>query len=264
MTWIIIILLALILVALMNSNQNSAQAVKKVIRFAAIGSLVLAAWLLLLGALIWSNTLNNSSTWSYVVTVAFGVLVPPAVVWLNFKAICQAFEKDRVAATKQTLKIGGFVALMISAMVAFQLLKKEGLDVIVLIAMFIFTGMKLVSRTLARPQFRHEIWFGLDQPENIFFAMDEAKRVADEKEEAIREDEDRIWDTMAESERDTVRAARVEREKETAIQLQLIEASLKAQHEAWSKQSLWSVHYVFWLSSIALACTILGKAWDSL
>lgn len=264
MTWIIIILLALILVALMNSNQNSAQAVKKVIKFAAIGALVMAVWLVLLGVMIWANSLNNPGTWSYAVIVAFVVLIPPAVVWLNFKEIREAFETDSKAATKRTLKIGGYVALMLGVMVTFQLLKKEGLDVFASMAVFTVTGITLISRSIARPEFKREIWFGLDEPKNIHLAMSDARRKASAKEDAARKAEAEIWNDMSEAEREAVRAARAERAKESEIQLQLTEASLQAQHESWNKQRLLSVHYVFWLSSIALGLSILGKVWEAI
>jgi hypothetical protein len=264
MTWIIIILLALILVALMNSNQNSAQAVKKVIKFVAIGALVMAVWLLLLGVMIWANSLNNPGTWSYAAIVALVVLIPPAVVWLNLKEIREAFETDSKAATKRTLKIGGYVALMLSVMVTFQLLKKEGLDVFASMAVFTVTGMILISRSLARPEFKREIWFGLDEPKNIQLAMSDARRKTYAKEDATRKDEAEIWGNMTESERESVRAVRAVRAKESEIQLQVTEASLKAQHESWNKQSLWSVHYVFWLASTVLGLSILGKVWEAI
>ena len=77
MTWIIVILLALILVALMSSNQGSAQGVKKAIKYTALASLGLFLWLVFIFTLVWSNSLNNTSDWSYGLAGLVGVVVPP-------------------------------------------------------------------------------------------------------------------------------------------------------------------------------------------
>ncbi|PUE08064.1 hypothetical protein [Limnohabitans sp. T6-20] len=263
MTWIIAILLALILVALMQSNQGAALAVNKVIKYALLFAFIFLIWSLFLGVLLWSNSLNNDSTWSLVISAALGVIVPPAIVWTNYRKIRASFEADRKAATKKTLKVLGYIAFGLAVMVTFQYLKKEEFDVIVLLAILVLSGSVLVSRSLAKPQSVREIWLGLKQPEDVWQAMDDARAEARAKEDAIWDVESENWESKSEAERDALRAAYAERAKENEAKIQQLESSYEEQYIAWSKQSLWTFRNLFWIVSFTLLMHVAGTVWDT-
>lgn len=64
------------------------------------------------------------------------------------------------------------------------------------------------------------------------------------------------------SEQDALNAARIQRSEQTELRLQQLEAALNAQHEAWRKQSLWSVRHLFWLAIIVIGFDVAGVLWD--
>lgn len=262
MTWIIVILLALILVALMSSNQGSAQGVKKAIKYTALASLGLFLWLVFIFTLVWSNSLNNTSDWSYGLAGLVGVVVPPLYLWIFRKEILEAYAEDRKAAIKDTVRILGYVAAGLAAMISFQLLKKEGLDGVLLLSVIVVTGAVLVGRSLGQREKWREIWFGPPQPPNIWMEVDNAKTQAYAEDRVIWDQESANWDDKSEAEQDALTAARIQRSEQTELRLQQLEAALNAQHEAWRKQSLWSVRHVFWVAIIVIGFDVAGVLWD--
>jgi len=262
MTWIIVILLALILVALMSSNQGSAQGVKKAIKYTALASLGLFLWLVFIFTLVWSNSLNNTSDWSYGLAGLVGVVVPPLYLWIFRKEILEAYAEDRKAAIKGTVRILAYVAAGLAVMVLFQLLKKEGLDGVLLFSVIAVTGAILVGRSIGQREKWREIWFGPPQPPNIWMEMDNARSEAYAQDRAIWEQESANWDEKSEEEQDALNAARIQRSQDTEEKLQLLEASLNAKHEAWRGQSLLSVRYVFWVALIVIGFHVAVVLWD--
>ena len=88
MTWVIAILLGLILVAMVSSNQAAAAGVWTVVRFVLWGIVLLAGWGVLIGYSVWFYaTYPPSVEWTQIIGVACAVIFPPILLWFSRKEI---------------------------------------------------------------------------------------------------------------------------------------------------------------------------------
>lgn len=262
MTWIIVILLALILAALVSSNQGSAEGVKKTIKYGFLVCGGLFFWLVFIVTLIWSTTLNNTSDEAFALSALAGIVVPPLYLWIYRREIRDSYSTDRRRALKKTLRILGYVAAGLIVMVLFQLLKKEGLDVLLLLSVIVVTGIILLGRSLGQRNKWREVWFGAKQPPNILDEMENARAEAYAQDRAIWKEESANWDDKSQAEKDNLNSSHRQRGEETDKRLRLLEIMLHAQHDAWNKQSLLSVRYVFWIAVIGIGVHICTLFWD--
>jgi hypothetical protein len=262
MSWIIIILLALILVALVTSNNGSALGVKKAILYVSIAAVIIVAWVGLIAVLLWSNSINHDSDWSNIATLAIGAFFPPLMVWLNRSAIRSAFDTDSKAAAKSALKYVGYFSLWLTAMIGFQLLQKEGLDETLLLSIMGVSALVLIAQSFARPQDVRRIWFGPKEPTSVWLEMDLARSEAYAKNQDIWEQESAEWNSKSENERELLLEIRRQRTEETEHQLQLLEERLNALNEAWRKRTFWSVGMCFWLATVIYSFSVIGTVWD--
>lgn len=261
MTWIIIVLLALILVALMNSNQSSSQAVTKVIKFSAIGALIFALWVGLVGLMVWINTLNNDSTWSFISALVIGVVYPPIVVFYNLKEVRSLRETDPKAAKQFVISLVRMNAFFIAFLTVLEVLKKERLEDVVYGLILAFSSVILILWSMLDPQNLRQIWLGPKEPENIDVALYAARRRAEEHESDLLDEEREGFGSKTDSEKDALEEARDQRGYETKANLELLEASLKAQHEAWGKRGSFSVRLIFWVALILFGAKLLHGSW---
>lgn len=262
MTWIIVILLVLILVALVSSNQGSAQGVKKTIKYGSLVCVGLFFWLVFIVTLIWSTTLNNTSSEAFALAAIAGIVVPPLYLWIYRGEIRDSYLTDRRKALKDTLRILGYVAAGLIVMVLFQLLKKEGLDDLLLLSVIVVTGIILLGRSFAQRNKWREVWFGAKEPPNILEEMENARAEAYAQDRAIWKEETANWDNKSQAEKDELNSTRDQRGEETDQRLRLLETMLHAQHDAWRKQRLLSVRYVFWIAVIGIGVHICTLIWD--
>lgn len=84
MTWVIAILLGLILVAMISSNQAAADGVWTVLKYVGWGVTSLLGWVVLIGYSVWFyETSPSSGEWTRIIGVAFAVIIPPILLWLS-------------------------------------------------------------------------------------------------------------------------------------------------------------------------------------
>ena len=94
MTWVIAILLGLILVALVSSNQAAAAGVWTVVRFVLWGIALLTGWGVLIGYSVWFYaTYPPSVEWTQIIGVACAVIIPPILLWFSRKEIAGLTRK---------------------------------------------------------------------------------------------------------------------------------------------------------------------------
>lgn len=94
MVYVIAILLALILVALVSSNSSSANAVSKVLRICLVTSLVALIWIVWIGYLTWYFVNSEEQSWYEIITLAIGIFLPAAILWINKEGVKEFFKSD--------------------------------------------------------------------------------------------------------------------------------------------------------------------------
>ena len=110
MTWVIAILLGLILVAMVSSNQAAAAGVWTVVRFVLWGIAALAGWGVLVGySVLFYATYPPSSEWTQIIGIACTVIIPPILLWLSRKTIATAYKKNKWAAVRYGALIVAYI-----------------------------------------------------------------------------------------------------------------------------------------------------------
>jgi hypothetical protein len=101
MAIVIAILLALILVAIMSSNKAASDSVWRVIRIGLFVSMICLSWLILVGYGLFYYFSYSDQGWYHVVGIVVIALIPPALVWMNWKYLIDMFKTDNKALFKQ-------------------------------------------------------------------------------------------------------------------------------------------------------------------
>jgi len=265
MTWVIAILLGLILVAMVSSNQAAAAGVWTVVRFVLWGIATLAGWGVLVSYSVWFyTTYPPSSEWTQIIGVAFAVIIPPAFLWLNRNQIAAAYKKDRWAA----LKSGAFwvayvLVLMVSGVVVrkVQAAYEYGGWAMVLIPL-VLMGVILVWRSCFSSLPRREIWFGPPEVPEPWLVVGNEQDTFDLAEQAAVEKMHEMWNEMTVEQREAASQEHQARVVATDARLDALRKKLEAEKQARNKHAGWSLMGLFWQFLILSALGLIGILWD--
>jgi hypothetical protein len=152
-------------------------------------------------------------------------------------------------------------AFFIVFLTVLEVLKKERLEDVVYGLILAFSSVILILWSMLDPQNLRQIWLGPKEPENIDVALYAARRRAEKHESNLLDEEREGFGSKTDSEKDTLEEARDQRGYETKANLELLEASLKAQHEAWGKRGSFSVRLIFWVTLILFGAKLLHGSW---
>jgi hypothetical protein len=265
MTWVIAILLGLILVAMVSSNQAAAAGVWTVVRFVLWGIALLAGWGVLVSYSVWFYaTYPPSGEWTQIIGVACTVIIPPILLWFSRKEIAGAYKKNKRAAVR-------YGALSITYIFVLMLLVVAGREVqaayeyggwAMILVPLTFTGAILLWRSLTGSKGWREVWFGPpNEPEPWFVVMQE-RDASVASEDAIWEKIEGIWDDLTEMQQREVNADRHARLVAMEERLSALSKKLEAEKAARVKMENWTVMGFFWLCLIFAAFGLVGIAWD--
>ena len=265
MTWVIAILLGLILVAMVSSNQAAAAGVWTVVRVVLWGIASLAGWGVLVGYSVWFYaTYPPGSEWTQIIGVAIAVIIPPALLWLNRNQIAAAYKKDRWAALKSGAFWVAYVLVwMVSGVVVreVQAAYEYGGWAMVLIPL-VLMGVILVWRSCVSSLPRREIWFGSPEVPEPWLVVGNEQDAFDLAEQAAVEKMHEMWDEMTLEQREAASQEHQARVVATDGRLDALRKKLEAEKQARNKHSGWSVMGLFWLFLILAAFGLIGILWD--
>jgi hypothetical protein len=265
MTWVIAILLGLILVAMVSSNQAAAAGVWTFVRFVLWGIALLAGWGVLVGYSVWFYaTYPPSGEWTQIIGVACIVIIPPILLWFSRKEIAGAYKKNKWSAVR-------YGALLIAYIFVLMLLGVAGREVqaayeyggwLMILVPLAFTGSVLLWRSFNGSKGWREVWLGPpDEPEPWVVVMKERDAFV-VAEDAIWEKLEETWDELTQSQQDEFRAQRIARMTASDQRLSALSEKLEAEKAARAKEENLTVMGFFWLSLIFAAFGLIGIAWD--
>ena len=242
MTWVIAILLGLILVAMVSSNQAAAAGVWTVVRFVLWGIASLAGWGVLVGYTVWFyETYPPGGEWSRIIGIAFSVIIPPLLLWLNRNQIADAYKKDRWAA----LRLGAFwVAYVLVFMVGgvvvreVQAAYEYGGWAMVLMPLVLMAAI-LVWRSCVSSLSWREIWFGPPEVPEPWLLVGNEQDSFDLAEQAAVKKMHEMWDEMTLEQRDAVSQEHQARVAATSVRLDALRKKLEAEKQARNKYAGW-------------------------
>ena len=266
MTWIIAILLGLILVAMVSSNQAAAAGVWMVVRFVILGIAALIGWGILIGYTVWIyETYPPSGDWTQIIGVATTVILPPLLLWLSRREIVKAYRSNKWAAVKygSFLIASIFVGMVVGVVIReFQKAYEYGGWMFILGPLVLMSTI-LIWRSINDPKKLREIWFGPPElpdswtvVENEMFA---AQTAADASWDEIQKD----WDNLTEAEKTT--ATQERRLNYLAIEERLNALSKKLEAEKAARikeEGNWSLRSFFWMFLFFTAIGLIGIIWD--
>ena len=204
MTWVIAILLGLILVAMVSSNQAAAAGVWTVVRYVVCGVTSLLGWGMLIGYSVWFyETYPSSGEWTRIIGVAFAVIVPPILLWLSRKEIAAAYKKNKWAAFKSGAILVAYVLLWMVGGAVVQEVKaayQYGGWAMVLIPLA-FTGAILVWRSCVSAIGWREIWFGPPELPDPWFVVMQEQDAAETADAEAWNDIETTWESLTEAQK---------------------------------------------------------------
>jgi hypothetical protein len=265
MTWVIAILLGLILVAMVSSNQAAAAGVWTVVRFVGWGVTSLLGWGLLIGYSVWFyETYPSSGEWTRIIGVAFAVILPPILLWLSRKEIAAAYKKDKWESIKSGALLAAYVLLLMVIGVVVrevQAAYEYGGWAMVLIPLAI-TSAILAWRSCVSSLPWREIWFGPPElPDPGFVVMLERDAAETAQAEAWN-DIETTWEILTEAQKASFTQARQLQRAATEERLTALSKKLEAEKTARTKANSWTVLGFFWLFLVFAAIGLTGILWD--
>jgi hypothetical protein len=265
MSWVIAILLGLILVAMISSNQAAAAGVWTVVRFVLWGIASLAVWGVLVGYSVWFyETYPPNGEWTQIIGVAVTVIIPPILLWFTRKEIAKAYKKNKWAAVRYGALLIAYIFVLMLLMVAgreVQAAYEYGGWAMILVPL-IFTGAILLWRSLFGSKGWREVWFGPpDLPEPWQVVSDE-RAAAEAADEAAWEKSSERWDELTEEHKETLRQEGRERMAATSRRLDALSVKLESEKAQRLKNENWSVLGVFWMLVVFAAFGLIDIAWD--
>jgi hypothetical protein len=264
MTWVIAILLALILVALMASDKSAAGAVKSVLRFALLGAALLILAFAILLFFVWFHLEFAEEDWWQ---TGSALLIFFALVywsWSLRKELAAEYKQDKRGVLVLVGKFMGIFALILFCSYAIKhTLESFHLSGWWLIAVGIAgSGVVLLARTAINAREWREIWLGPPAAPDPWSVVQEARWKAEEDEQALWDKETAGWDERTHDEKEAAYAARDERIGAIQAQLAEIEKEAEAAKARESSESgAGSVRGVFWLCVLFGTLGVIPLLW---
>lgn len=266
MTWVIAILLGLILVAMVSSNQAAAAGVWTVIRFVLWGIALLAGWGLLVGYSVWFYaTYPPSSEWTKILGLAFNAIIPPILLWFSRKEIARAYKKNKWAAVRHgSLLIAYIFVLMLLGVAGreAQAAYEYGGWAMILIPLT-FTGAILLWRSLTGSMGWSEVWFGPPALPEPWQVVSDERDAAEASDEAAWGKIDERWGELTEEQQETLQQESRERIAATNRRLDALSVKLESEKSKRLKYGNWSVMGSFWMFAVFAAFGLVGIAGDA-
>lgn len=265
MTVVIAVLLALILVAMVSSNQSAATGVWTVIRFALWGVVSLLAWGLLVGYVVWFySAYPPDGEWKLYLGLACAVILPPLLLWFARQEIVRAYRNNRLAAIKRgAVLVGYIVAIMLIGVISAEIRSSFNYGGWLMIFFALaFTGLILLSRSVGGKQSWSEVWFGPPKLLEPWRVIQQQRDESDATEEALWEKIEESWHELTLEEQNEYREQRGARIAEREQRLSALSEKLEAEYAARAKDEKWTVRGFFWLALIFAGFGLLGVLWD--
>lgn len=259
----IAILLALILVAMVSSNKAAADGVWKIVRYALMGGVLFTAWMTLVLYSVWFYAEYPKSDWERIAGIAAVALLPPFLLFINWKTVVKSFQTDRRAAIKYTTIFVAYLVGLMIFMPVYQEMKK-GMPylgwAILLFSMF-FTGVVLTWRSMTWPKEQY-VWFNEPDRDDPWLVVQNERDAATDAEEAL-------WDKFQEAEDNTAKQREAfanesaARRAATTQRLQELSEKLEAEKADRNKRNnSLNLRSIFWLSFTFACFGLIGVAWD--
>ena len=265
MTWVIAILLGLILVAMVSSNQAAAAGVWTVVRFVLWGIALLAGWGVLVGYSVWFYaTYPPSVEWTQIIGVACAVIIPPILLWFSRKKIAGAYKKNKWAAVRYGALLIAyiFVSMLVGVAVReVQAAYEYGGWAMILIPLVLMAAI-LVWRSCVSSLSWREIWFGTPEVPEPWLVVGNEQDAFDLAEQAAVEKMHEMWDEMTLEQRDAASQEHQARVAATSARLNALRKKLEAEKQARNKYVSWSVIGNFYLFLVLAAFGLIGILWD--
>jgi len=165
MNFLIVILLILIFVALISSNRDSADGVKKFLKFGALGLFFLLIWVVWATALWFTlqwdpSTQNDTEGWLFIL----GALAPILLPLLNFDAAKALIAKGWPRVMVETLKHLASACTFLLVAIFWIEVGKAGYKFDLVWLAFTLAGITLVGWSFAKNAVVYEVWFGPIDP----------------------------------------------------------------------------------------------------
>lgn len=265
MYWVIAILLALILVALMASDKAASVAVKKVIRIALVGVALLACALLLLALLTWFHVSWAGEDWWQTAPVVVLVLLFLVSAWTQRKSLAAKFAADKWGSLAIVGKVLGACALTL--LIGYAL--KATLEAYELSGWWLIacglavSGVGLLTLTARNPEKWRDVWFGPAPLPSPWSVALNARMQAEVEEQAIIDREYESWHDLTPAEQGAIEDRRTARFD--AVQARL--AAIEEQAEAAVAQQLtqaksWTFREFFWFFVVLGALGLIRLYWQ--
>lgn len=269
MTWVIAILLGLILVALISSNQAAAAGVGKVVHFVLLSAAMFIAWMVLIGYSVWYYETYPKGDWERIIGIACFAIIPPFLVWLYRKNMWSVYRDNKKAAFKFAAGLVGYLVVFLAAMPVYQEMRanNEHIGWTILLVTFGLTGSVLLFRSFNGTTGWKEVWNGPPSLPEPWEVVSDERDVAWASEVALWEAFQVTRDDMTYEQANALtNAFESESEARKAATEQRIEAlrkKLEAEKVERAKQvGRLSVAGVFWWSVILSTFGLIGIAWD--
>ena len=265
MSWVIAILLALILVALMASDKSASVAVKKVVRVVLVGVVLSAYALAILLFLVWFHLVPSKEDWWQTGSLFLIALVLAHMAWNHRDASAAWVKKDMWG-------ILGLVGLLLGLFVL-SLLFGHGLKLAleaynlsgwwIIVFGLACPGVVLLVRTANSPSHWREVWNGpADVPEPWRVAL-EARFQAEDEERAIDDKETENWHDLTPAEEEAVWARKRDRMAATEARLAaILNQAEEAKARVTAERRKWAVRDVFWLFVLFGALGLVQLYWQ--
>lgn len=264
MTWVIAILLGLILVAMVSSNQAAAAGVWTVVRFVLWAVISLLGWGILIGYTVWFYDSPSSGEWTRIIGVAVAVIIPPILLWFSRKEIAAAYKKDKWDALKSGAILVAYVLVLMVIGVGVREVRaayEYGGWAMVLLPLAL-TGAILVWRSCVGSTGWREIWLGAPDPPDPWFVVMQERDAAETAEAEAWNDIETTWEILTEAQKASFTQARQLQRAATEVRLTGMSKKLEAEKAARIKANSWTVVGFFWLFVIFAAFGLTGILWD--
>lgn len=265
MAWVIAILLALILVALMASDKSASAAVKKVLKIAVLCGALLACALAALLFFVWFHLVWAKEDWWQTGLLLALAILWLGVTWLQRKEIAARFKEDRwgtlVRAGKVTCALAVGLLLGYGLKLMMEAYELSGWWLIALgIAI---PGLVLLIRTASSPRTAwRDVWFDPKPLPSAWEVVNSARSRADAEEEALWDKETENWLDLEPSQQDEIDARRRARWAATVARLDEIERLAEAaKAKELANRTAWTVAGVFWTSVVLAALGLVPLYW---
>jgi uncharacterized membrane protein len=264
MTLVIAVLLGLILVAMISSNQAAAAGVWKVVRIALGGIALLVAWGVLVGYVVWYYEAYPKGEWERIIGISVAVILPPTLLWTTRKAISEGYKKDKKAAFKL---IAVFIAFAIGFMVVAVVIRElqaayEYSGWLMVVIPLAFTSVILLWRSLTGSKGWSEVWFGPPPVAEPWQAVLQERLAAESSAADAWAETTKNWAELTEQQQNALEEERRVRFTAMEERLHTLSKKLEAEKAALRKDGSWTVMGFFWLFVIFAAFGLIGIAWD--